>query len=332
VNVLPTVVVASPDAAGAVAGALAARSVSGSVEVLVLASCELPGLFDWTTRRRLPVRHGLMLCGQRVVQVDWDGHPVRSRLMECLRGFVGQVTWYGSGWWHDDDRRAVEHVIGVGSLHLDPVTGSCAVAARAALFGPEDHYEEGLCRAVCKDAGPHAAEQGSTTLRGVLEGLKGDRRALAAAIRLLSAGGSEDVVTRYGAAASAREGANREWAATCTHSPVAAGPLKLVSLSVPADRRVFWAELAGYAREHSGAEVSLCRMEGCCVLMLARGDAPRVDLRKWARYLTDGLPGARMLEAAADAVPILIEGLAKAPELADQAMALLVEGGHLLRQ
>jgi hypothetical protein len=325
-----TVVVVAPQADAVVAGALAGRAVEGRAELLVLDSQELLGLFEPGMRRRLPRGYSLVLCGQQVVHTDWDGRLVRPALMDALRGFVGPIRWFSSGVWESEDRRAVAHVVGEGNLTIaDP--GALAAAVCRACCAEDDEYASLLVRLAQGRGADEAEQRRADVLQLVLSALKAHREEMERAAAMLMAGGLQGVLDACGERAGRMAEQNRRFAVQHAEEPRPMGSMRLVCVSLPPPRQPFWAEVGRYARQEHEAELSLCHLGGRPVMVLAGEDGLRADLRTWARYVTDLLPGCRTVGAHAHVVPLVVSGLTRDEGLKDEVLRLLAEGAHLLR-
>jgi hypothetical protein len=165
----------------------------------------------------------------------------------------------------------------------------------------------------------------------VLTALKGDRRQLAAAIVMLSRERVQKVVDTYAESAEKTQEENRRIAAERAEEPVRMNEMELVRLELPEEKHPFWAEISEYARREADAELALCRLSGRPTLLLTRDEDVRADLRSWARYVTDLLPGARSVGARPDVVPLVVEDLVDRPELEEDVLNLMSDGAHLLK-
>ncbi len=325
-----TVIVCAPEVDASAAAALAGRAAPDGAEALIFPSEELARFFEREVQRKLPRGYDLVLCGLQVVHVDWDGNLVRPRLMKRLRSFVGEAKWYGAAPWHPEDRRAVGHMIGEENLLVDPNAGSVARLMLDHLEEPGSDYDEQLARfGAGRDLGEEV--NWAEDLRGVLTALKADRRMLAEAIAELIEGRPEDVVAEHCEQAEKVHEENRRFARENCGDPRPMREMKLVELQLPPERHPFWAEIGSYAREEKEVEFSLCRLEARPTLLLARRDDLRVDLRTWARYVTDLMPRAHAVGARPEVVPLVVEGLNETPALQEEVLELLKEGAHLLR-
>ncbi len=326
-----TVIVAAPEVDPVVAAAVVGRAVGGRVEVLIFDSQELPRFFEPEAQRKLPRGYSLILCGVEVVHSDWDGRLVRPQLMDHLRHFYGAVRWFSARPWQPEDRRAVAHIIGNERLVLGETAGSVTGLVVQAFDSAADDYARKLTLFA---AGELTAEevQWAAPLRTVLTGLKADRYALVEAAGDLMVQDIDALLERHLEEARRIEDDNRRFAAEQAEEPLQMGEQKLVCLTVPRRRQCFWAEVSAYARQEAEAEFSLCRLEQRPTVVLAREPALRVDLRQWARYVTDLLPSARCVGAREDVVPLVVQGLDEDPGLQNEVLGLLRDGAHLLRQ
>jgi len=326
-----TVIVSAPDADACVAAALAGRACDGPVESAVFSSEDLVQFFRPVTQQKLPRGYDLLFCGPGVAHLDWDGRLVRPRLMEHLRKFIGALRWFSNVPWAPEDRRAVAHLIGEGNLTVSETAPSLTALVRDACFDRCDEYEEALVRFASGRLTEQEEGAWGAGLRKVLTVLKGDRHALASAVADVMEGRIEPLIARHAEGAERTETENRRFAGENAREPSQMGSIKLVRLSVPLAMHAFWEEVGRYAREASDAELSLCRLEGRPVLLLACAEKVRTDLRAWARYVTDMLPGSRTVGARARVVPLMVEGLAEDAALEEEVLALLADGAHLLR-
>jgi hypothetical protein len=143
-------------------------------------------------------------------------------------------------------------------------------------------------------------------------------------------GDLDGAIEQYGEAGRTAERENRQFAARAAGEPLRMGQARLVYLRLPRERQAFWEEVGGYAREAAGVELSLCHLAGRPLMVLARSGEGRMDLRPWARYVTDVLPAAAAVDARADQVALIVSGLAEDAGLAQDVLRLLAEGAHLL--
>ncbi len=326
-----TVVVSAPDADAVVAGALAGRAAAGRAEALVYDSHGLAAFFGPPVQQRLPRGYDLVLCGLEVVHWDWDGRLVRPGLMDALRSFAGPMRWFSARPWDPDDRQAVGHILGEGNLTVADTPGSAAALVRSALVGPDDAYADSLVRLATRALPREDEEAWGAGARLALTALKADHQALAAAQAFLMEGRPQALVDKYGERAARTDDENRRFARERAGEPRPMGDMKLVFLSLSPPRQPFWAEISAYAREETGAELSLCHLEGRPTLLLTCSPVVRADLRVWARYVTDLMPAAMIVSARTDFVALVVQGLAQDTGLRDEVLALLGEGAYLLR-
>jgi hypothetical protein len=321
-----TVVLAAPDVDACAAAALVGRCVQGHCEPLVFDSERLASFFEQSVQQKLPHGYDLVLCGLEVVHTDWDGRLVRPKLMDALRSHIGPVRWFAAYRWDPVDRQAIEQMIGRGNLAASDGVESTA-ALVAAYCGRED---ASFARLLVQAAGGGAEEEAARA-RGIVTALKGDHREMARAVSLLTEGRLAELVRDYGQTAERVEEENRRAARERSGEPLPMGALKLVCLSLPPRQHAFWAEISACARELSGAELALCRLEGRPVMVLTREREPWIDLQVWVRYVTDLLPSARRVGARPDVVPLVVDGLKERPDLVDEVLELMAQGSHLLK-
>jgi len=325
-----TVVVAAPNMDAAVGAALAGRAASGRVEALIFDSEDLVEFFDHETQQELPRGYELVLCGVKVIRMNWDGRLVRPRLMKRLRGHVGLVRWFSASGWRPEDRRAVEHIIGEDKLFVDEGARSVAATVWDECCGRPDDYGRSLVQFARGELDDEEEEAWGADLRKVLGALKGDRAAMSEAVSAMMRQRIQDVIDQRLEQAERIEEENRACARENAEDPRLMRGKKLVAISIPRERHPFWAEISAYAREATGSELSMCHLSGRPTFLLSRGPELRIDLRKWARYLTDSLPRARAADARADAVPIVMEGSVDDAGLKEEILEALAEGAHLL--
>ncbi len=326
-----TVAVFEPRLDPVIAAALIARAAEGRADLLAFSSEDLPELFSPEVQRKLPPRHTLVLCGQTVVRTDWDGKLTRPELMRRLRAFVGVIHWFSDGPWNPEDRRAVGHLVGEGNLRVTDRAGSLAALVHGDRGKPDEPYERELVDFATGRLSGEAQEDWGVRLRRVLVALKGDRRALARAASDLALGERDALIERESERAEQVEAEIARFARESVSEPLQMGQKKLVWLSLPPEKHPFWAEIGREARQCADAHFSLCRLRDRPVVLLSGPEDPRVDLRDWARYVTDMLPGAETVGARSNVVPLVIERLSTEPALEKEVLRLLEEGAHLLR-
>lgn len=326
-----TTVVFEPRLDPVVAGALTARAAGEDTDLLVFSSENLPQFFSPGVQRTLPSGYALVLCGQTVVRTDWDGRLVRPEVMRCLRSFVGVVRWFSDRSWHPEDRRAVAHMIGEGKLVLTGPSESLAEVVYEAQPREDDLYGQKLVDFATGRLPEDQEEEWGAPLRRMLSALKSDHRALARAAADLARAELDEVLERESERARRVEAENAQFARENASEPLQVGENKLLWLRLPPDRHPFWAEISREARRLADADFSLCRLEGRPVLLLSGTEDPRVDLRDWARYVTDMLPAAETVGARSSVVPLVVNGLRTEPALENEVLRLLKDGAHLLR-
>ena len=326
-----TVIVSAPDVDAVVAGALMGRAVRGRAEALVFDSQGLVEFFEPVVQQKLPRAYDLVLCGLEVMHRNWDGRLVRPRLMDALRGFVGPILWLSARRWDSQDLRAVGHVLGGDNLIVSEGAGSVAVMVKDRYFGTGHEYEDSLGRLAADRLSADERQSWGAKLRKVLVALKADYFELAGAVGALMEERLQELIAAHGDRAERTEQENRAFACQNAGQPRIMGEMKLVSLSLSPPKHAFWADISEYAREAAGSGLSLCRLEGRQVMLLSRGREVRIDLRVWARYVTDLLPAARSVGGQPDVVPLVVDGLADDSGLQDEVLTLLKDGAHLLR-
>ncbi len=326
-----TVTLCAPDADALAAGALVGRAAEGRTEVMVFDSERLGSFFEPDIQQKLPRAYDLVLCGLEVCHYDWDGRLVRPRLMDALRAFVGPVRWYSRRRWEPEDLRAVEHLAGEENLVVREDARSVAMLVAEAHFSPDDEYEQSLARFGAGDLTDRERETWGGQLARVLTALKASTSAMAGAVGMLMEGNLQELIQRHTDLAERAEEDNRCCARTHADRPRRMGEAKLVFVSLPPAKHPFWAEISEYARQESGAELSLCRLQGRPAMVLSRDHKSRFDLRAWARYVTDLLPAAQSVRPEPHVVPLVIRGLEDDPGLKDEVLHLLEDGAHLLR-
>ena len=324
-----TVIVAPLTSDGAACAALAARACRSSHEIIFFGSQRLADFLDSPTQEKLPPLYSLVICGLEVVHTDWDGRLVRPRLMDALRAFGSTILWFSADEWDPDDAAAVRHIIGEERLILDADAPCSAALVRHHSCPKRDAYADQLVRLGCPSAGSQPEWAGPW--RRVINSLKDDPAALRDAISLLIEERPDELEPGMIERAERVEEQNRATAARCAEPPVPVGELKLVSVAVPRQQHAFWHEVSYYARAHTGAELCLCHLVGRPVLILTCQPELRIDLRPWARYLTDLLPAANAISRQADAVTVCLDGLAEDASLKREAVTILQDGAHLLR-
>ncbi len=322
-----TVIVSDLHGDAALASALAARCTANRVEAMAIDSQRLVEFFEPAMQRRLPAGYDLAFCGHRVVHTDWDGRLVRPRLMDRLRGHFGPIRWFCAGEWLPEDRRALEQLIGVENLVVSEESESTTALVSAECAGADDDYAKRLER-VARGVDEKLANR----LRRCLGALKASPLELASSIMLLAQEKVQEVLDTYLARAEDLEERIEKLARDGTREPMLMGELKLARVALPPWAHFFWSEASARARAHAEAELALCRLEGRPTLVLTRQAGLRLDLRTWARYVTDLMPEVRSVEASPEAVPLVVAGLPDTPGLMDEVLRLMGEGAHLLRQ
>ncbi|MHC4592362.1 MAG: hypothetical protein ACYS8L_06665 [Planctomycetota bacterium] len=326
-----TVVLSAPDIDSVVAGALVGRALKGRVEALVFDSPGLLEFFSSAVQQKLPRSYSLVLCGVEVVHSDWHGRLVRPSLMDALRDFLGPIRWFSAGHWEPEDRRAVAHIVGPENLRISPSGGSVAVMVRSSFASGDDEYADSLLRLATDRLSEREEEEWGASARRVVTALKADYRQLAGAVGLLIESRIGELIEEHAATAQQTDEAIRDFARRHAGEPKVMGSMKMVVVSLQRAMQPFWAEIAAHARQEADAELSLCHLEGRPVMLLARGREVRTDLRAWARYVTDLLPGARSIGARPDVIPLLIPGLGEDVALRAEVLNLMADGAHLLR-
>lgn len=326
-----TVTVSTPDADAVVGAALIGRAAGGRIEALVFDSEGLVRFFEQSVQEKLPRAYELVLCGPVVTRRDWDGRLIRPRLMDSLRAFMGPIRWFSARRWEPEDVSAVGHLIGVENLVISEIAGSVAMMVKDRYFEAGDEREDSLARFAAGHLTQEEEQGWGAKLRKVLIALKADYYELAGAVGPLIENRIQDLIDKYADRAEQTDEDNRRFAHDNAGEPTQMGEMKLVFFSLPRPRHPFWAEISEHAREATGAELSLCRLQGRPVMLLSRDADVRADLRVWARYVTDLLPGARSVGAQPDVVPLVIDRLAEDPGLHDEVLSLMKDGAHLLR-
>jgi hypothetical protein len=327
-----TVIVSTPDADGAVAGALAGRAVEGRAEALVFDSADLVAFFRPDLRQKLPRRYNLILCGPSVVHTDWEGRSVRPALMDALRAIHVPVRWFSGRRWDPEDRRAVAHLIGEGALRVSDGATSAAELVCREMCAPSDAYADLLVRFVSGELGSREEESWGATAMLVLCALKTEPEQMAAAIALMMEERIDEMNARFGETARRTDEENRTEGRRQAAKVLRIGSVKVVLVTLAEARQPFWAEVSGYARREAEAELSVCALSGRSVLLVGRERNAHLDLEGWVRYLTDMLPGTERVGEQPDAVAVHVPGLAVNPGLRDEVLRFLQEGAHLLRR
>jgi len=325
-----TVVICAPDLDAVVSAALVGRAAPGRTEVMVFDSERLAEFFGPSVQQKLPRVYELVLCGLEVTHRDWDGALVRPRLMDALRAQAHRVRWFSARRWSGQDLQAVAHLIGSDRLVVSPEAASVASLVRQHCCAPDDSYADALVRFAEGRLSAEEQEAWGADLRLVLTALRADPGELAAAVGLLMEERTAELIERHVASARELDEQNRRLGQS-GGEPIQVGEVTLVRLSLPRPRHPFWPEISAHARAATGARISLCRLEGRPVIVIAREASFRVDLRAWVRYVTDLMPSATAVEARPDVVPLVISGLQSDPGLADEALSLMKSGAHLLR-
>ncbi len=289
-----TVIVAAPDVDGVASAVIAARAAGGGGDVETV-FCDNSALADFLTagaRHDLSGPCDLILCGLEVVHTTWDGRLVRPQLVRGLRALVGTKHWFSARSWTAEDRAAVHSILGGGRLVVSDSAACAAALVRDRLAAPGDEYAELMVAFASGRLSEQADEEWGADWRRVVAWRKGDPERLKEAVAPLMDAHPErlDVDLRQGA--REQEARNRRFAADHSGEPVPVGERKLVVIDVPPEMHAFWREISDGARAETGADFCLCHLTGRPVLLLTRGPEQQIDLRPWARYLTDMLPGA----------------------------------------
>ena len=330
----PTIIVATPDVDGVASAVIAARAAGGGGDADTV-FCESADLADFLTageRRQLPRPCDLILCGLEVVHTTWDGRLVRPQLVRALRGLVGTKHWFSVRSWTAEDRAAVHGIVGGGRLVVSDSAACAAALVRDCLAAPGDHYAELMVAFASGQLPEQADEEWGADWRRVVAWRKGDPDRLKEAVAPLMDGHPERLDEGLKQGAREQDARNRRFAADHSGEPLPVGERKLVVIDVPPEMHAFWREISDGARAETGADFCLCHLTGRPVLLLTRGPEQQIDLRRWARYLTDMLPGAQAVGAQPDAVPVFVQFLAGDPGLRQEAVRFLQEGAHLLSQ
>ena len=323
-------IVASPDADGAASAVIAARSAEAVLKVLFMESERLPHFLDESSQQALPSHYELILCGMQVMRIDWDGRLIRPLLMAGLRAFTSPVKWFSAHEWKSEDLAAVAHVIGEENLCVCETAECTAALVRGACCAPEDDYADSLVRLGTGLSG----EEGNPWIdqwRRVITTLKDNLPAMAEAISPLIAGRPDELSQELLLRADRLARENQELARSNAEEPIRMRQSTLVTIDIPAGRHPFWEEICASACAQTETEFCLCRLVGRPTLVLTRAAGSRMDLRRWARYVTDMLPQAQSVDAAPQAVPLVVEGLVHDPLLKREVLRLLEEGAHLIR-
>ena len=272
----------------------------------------------------------LIICGLEVVHTSWDGELLRTRLMDALRSFVSPIAWFCAGHWPPEDRGAVGNILGEGKLTVSQDASCTAALVRDYFAKPGDPYARALMQWASGSLPAQEEERWAGDWRRVISSLRSDPEGIRKAISPLieAPPGQPDKGLLERAVRTEEE--NRQLAPQSVEEIVQVGDKKLVPVNIPREKHSFWREISEYARLNAAADFSLCRLAGRSVLILNRGKEPRVDLRVWARYLTDMTPAANAIGERPDAVPIFVRGLTEDPGLKQEAIRILVEGAHLL--
>ena len=327
-----SVIICAPDCDAVAAAALAGRAFAGSIELLAYDSNDLATFFAPPRQARMRPRYDLVICGPGLVLHDWDGRLVRPQVIEGLRRFGGTVTWTSAVDWHPEDRRAVAHLIGEANLRLLGADRSLAADVFSRCFSADDEYADSLARFGAGRLTDEESRAWGDDLARVLAALRADRAALGEAAWMLADGRRDAAIEMHGDRASEMERTINRIAGESAGPAVLMRDHKLVFVDVPADGNAFWEDIARRARESAEADFALARLAGRRVMILARGADGRCDLRAWARYVTDMLPGAQAVGGGPQAVPIVFGGPTDGPALKERVMELLASGAHLIRE
>ncbi len=326
----PAVIVSSPSVDGVACAVIAARAAGGPAVTLFWESERLLDFFGAPVQQKLPGVYSLVICDHTVVHTNWDGELVRPRLMDALRASVAPMLWFSAQRWQPEDRAAVQNILGAERLVVSEAASCTAELVHGFFAGQADQYTDTMVLFASGRLPQEAAERWGNEWRRVISALKADPTRLSEAVGPLIEGTPERLGENLRAQARRIEAQNRDAAARSAAGPLPVGEHKLVVVVIPRERHAFWCEIGEFARAHKGAELCLCHLEGRCVLILSRGPDTRVDLRIWARYLTDLMPRAHAVGERPEAVPVFVEGLREDAGLRDEAVRILQEGAHLL--
>ncbi len=324
------VLVVSPDADSVVAAALVGRAIDARVEPLVFGTQDLPEFFDRSVQSRLPRGYDLVICGPRVCRRDWQGRLVRPRLMDNLRGFGGPVKWYARGDWRSEDASAVEHLIGSGNLLLSGPDELLAQLVRRRFFGEADEYEGELTRMVAGDLTDNERSAWGDELLSIVHVLKGDRQRLGELVGMLVEKRRDEALARHGEAAARKQEQIHAYAESHAEDPLQMGPHRLVCVTVGGEMRVFWEEIGARARAERESDLSLCFLEDRRAALLAREPGSRLNIRAWARYVTDLMPDVTSVSPQRDVVPFVVDDPRGASARKRELIEVMSGGSHLL--
>jgi len=326
-----TVILFRPDLDGVAAAAIAARAAGPDVEALAVGSQHLVGFFTDEAQRRLPAHYRLVICGLELVRTDWDGRLVRPALLDALRDFTQPIRWFSGRAWAPEDIATLQHMFGEERIRVRPDASSEAALVRELLGEADDRYADWLV-AMAEDrlpAGPQSAW--GKAWRHTIPFVKDDPPALAQAVGLLAAQKPQEIPKALIERAERTEREVLGQAAAAAGDAVEIGERRLIALALPRRLHPFWKEAGAAALRERDAQFCLCALSGRDVLALARREGLRVDLEGWARYVTDLMPGASVVERQPEAEILNVPGLKGDQGLLDEVVRLLIEGAHLLR-
>lgn len=323
-----TVVAAEPTVDGAASAVLALRQANSPTRNVFLFPDQLPDFFDRKTQQSYPSVYQLVICGIGVVHTSWDGELLRPKLIECLRDFPGPVRWYSASSWRSEDIAAIRNIIGDQRLRTDATAACCAEIVRRDYSSGTPYFADAMVQLGGGTQGSSA--EWMNAWERIIESLKNDLPRLSDAIGPLIDGEPEDYDEGLLERAKEIEERNRRIADDGASDPRPMREYTLTRVEVPVDLHCFWREISAYARSKRGADFCLCHLADRPVLVISRGHEHRMDLRRWARYVTDVIPEAAAIDPAAGAVPLYVRGLANDAGLADEVERALKDGAHLL--
>jgi hypothetical protein len=326
---IPTIVASVPDVDGVASAVVACRAASGPFQTFFFESARLVDFLRRPVQSKLPGFYTLIICGLDVVHTNWDGELLRPRLMDALRGFVSPVLWFSARPWSAEDRAAVANVLGEEKLAIWPDAPCTADLVCRRLASADDAYAARMVRFAAGNAPEASLFPCADDWRSVISSLRGEPERLTDAVQPLLDGTPEKLDKGLKERAARIEQENRDIARNA-ETPVDVYDKKLTTIAIPPGHHAFWREIGALARAQAGAEFCLCHLLGRPVLVLTRNPEERMDLRRWARYLTDLMPEALAVGEQPDAVPLFVRGLDSDLGLRHEAIGILRDGAHLL--
>jgi len=320
----PDLIIADPGVDGAASAALVARSRGCDYSVHFFCSEEFPGFFRRDYQADLPRFYNIFVCGLRVVRKDWQTRPVRSRLMEALRGLEQPMTWFSTMRWESDDRAAVGHLIGEENLIVAPEYRTTASLVAEHMPVSDDARNRELVSL--------PADTDTDALEGwgrVLSAHRDDYEVLSRAVTVLVNGHEAEVPGKLMQNTERVEKQNSTIAGE-EHEVSRMGEVRVAFVELPPRKTAFWNEIGTGAMDSADAGLCIIHPDATDVVLFMRAPTRRLDLETWLRYLTDCLPGSEVLDGGPHWLPVHVPELGSDPTMKRQMLDILRGGAHLL--